>query len=166
MDLYGLKQHVLIQTYKQDNTLDYYISKEKLTTISRIHEGACLSDHCNITWTQKVEKQQMEKINHTSRNLKSINDQNFASDLAEKNSQLNSIDNLQTLYEVYIEAITSTLDQHVPEITKKITKRQQKSWYDRDALKLKKTMKHCRKNWLKTKKDSELENYLYRERPQ
>ena len=84
MDLYNLKQHVLIQTHNQGNTLDLIISKEKLTTISRIQEGDYLSDHCTITWTHKVEKQEMEKINHTNRNLKSINDHNFALDLAER----------------------------------------------------------------------------------
>ena len=75
----------------------------------------------------------MEKINHTSRNLKSINDPNFASDLAERLPQLNNIDNLQTLYGGYIKAIILTLDQYAPEITKKRTKRLLKSWYDIDA---------------------------------
>ena len=69
--------------------------------------------------------------------MEKINDQNFASGLAEKLSQLNNIDNLQTLYKGYIKAITSTLNQHAPEITKKRTKRWPKSWYDRDAQKLK-----------------------------
>ena len=136
MDLYNLTQYVLLQTHEQDNTLDWIISKENSTTISRIQEGYYLSDHCTITWTYKLGKQQMEKINHTSRNLKSINDQNFALGLREKLSQLNNIDNLQILYEGYIKAITSTLNQHAPEITKKRTKRLTK-WYDRDAQKLK-----------------------------
>ena len=105
INLYNLKQHVLIQTHKQGNTLDWIISKENSTTISRIQEGDYLSDHCTITWTLKVEKQPMERINHTSRNLKSINEPNFASDLAERLSQLNNLDNLQTLYEGYIKAI-------------------------------------------------------------
>ena len=72
MDLYNLKQHVLIKTHKQGNTLNWIISKENSTTISRIQEGDYLSDHCTITWTHKVEKQPVEKINHTSRNFKSI----------------------------------------------------------------------------------------------
>ena len=73
----------------------------------------------------------MEKINCTSRNLKSINEPNFSSDLAERLSQLNNIDDLPTLYEGYIKAIISTLDQNAPETTKKRTKRLPKSWYDR-----------------------------------
>ena len=137
MDLYNLKQHVLIQTHKEGNTLDWIISKENSTTISRIQEGDYLSDHCTITWTHKVEKQPTENINHPSRNFKSITEPNFASDLAERLSQLNNTDDLQTLYEGYIKAIISTLDQHVPEITKKRTKTLPKSWYDRDAQKLK-----------------------------
>ena len=75
----------------------------------------------------------MKKINHTSRNLKSINEP----DLSERLSQLNYIDNLQTLYEGFIKAIISTLDQNAPEITKKRTKSLPKSWYNRDAQKLK-----------------------------
>ena len=120
MDLYNLKQRVLIQTHKQGNTLNWIISKENSTTISRIQDY--LSDHCTITWTHRVEKQPMEKINHTSSNLKSINEPNFASDLAERLSQLHNIDNLHILYEGYMKAIISTLDQHAPEITKKRTK--------------------------------------------
>ena len=122
MDLYNLKQHVLIKIHKQGNTLDWILSRENSTAISQIQEGDYLSEHCAITWTHKVQKQQMEKIKYTSRNLKSINDPNFAPDLTDKLSQPNNIDNLQTLYEGYIKAI-STLDQHAPEITKKRTKR-------------------------------------------
>ena len=92
---------------KQGNMLDWIISKENSITISRIQEGDYLSDHCTITWNLKVEKTPMEKINHTIRNLKSINEPNFASDLAERLSQLNNINNLQTLYEGYINNINT-----------------------------------------------------------
>ena len=119
-----------MQTHKQGNTLDWIISKENLKTISGINEGDYVSDHCAITWTHKVEKQPMEKIIQTSRDLKSINEQNFASDLAERLPKLNNIDNFHTVYERYIEAITSTLNQHAPETTKKRTKRLTKSWYE------------------------------------
>ena len=61
----------------------------------------------------------MEKIIHTSRDLKSIIEQNFASDLADRLLTLSTTDNLQTLYEKYTEVITSTLDKHAPEITQK-----------------------------------------------
>ena len=99
MSLYNLKQHVDIQTHKQGNTLDWIMSKENSTTISGIKEGAYLSDHCAITWTHKVEKQPMKKIIHTSRDLKSIKEQNFASDLADRLSTPSDTDDLQTLYE-------------------------------------------------------------------
>ena len=92
----------LFKHINKANTLDWIISKENSTTLSRIQEGDYLSDHGTITWTLKVEKQPIEKINHTSRNLKSINEPNFASDIAERLSKLNNIDNLQTLYEGYI----------------------------------------------------------------
>ena len=108
MDLYNLKQHVRMQTHKKGNTLDWTISKENSITISRIQERDYLSVHCTITWTHKVEKQPVEKINHTSRNIKSIIEPKSASDLTERLSQLNNTDSLQTLYEGYIKAIIST----------------------------------------------------------
>ena len=164
MDLYNLKQYVHMQTHKQGNTLDGFISKENSTRISGINEGDYLSDHCTITWTHKVENQPMEKINHTGINLKSINNQNFASDLIERLSKLNNIHNLQTLYERCIHAITSTLDQHASETTKKRTKRLAKSCYDKDAHKLKRQRIVAEKAWLKTKSDSDKKHYLHLDR--
>ena len=131
--------------------LDWIISKENSTTISGIKEGDYLSDHYAVTWTHKVEIQPMEKIIHTSRDLKSIKEQNLASDLAERLSKLNNTDDLQTLYEKYIKAITSTLDQHGPETTKKRIKRLTKSWYDKDAQKLKRQRRVAEKTWQRTK---------------
>ena len=63
------------------------MSKEDSTTISAINEGDYPSDHYAIIWTHKVEKQPMEKIIHTSRDLKFINEQNFVSDLADRHSR-------------------------------------------------------------------------------
>ena len=60
-----------------------------------MQEGDYLSNHCIITWTHRGEKHPIEKINHIIRNLKSVNDPNFASDLVERLSQLNTIDNLK-----------------------------------------------------------------------
>ena len=79
----------------------------------------------------------MEKIIHTRRDLKSIKEQNFASDLADRLPTPSNTDDLQTLYEKYTKAVTSTLDQHAPETTQKRTKWPIKSWYDKDAQILK-----------------------------
>ena len=161
MSLYNLKQHVDIQTHKQGNTLDWIISKENSTTLSGINEGDYLSDHCAVTWTHKVEKQPMEKIIHTSRDLESIKEQMFASDLADRLPTPHTTDNLQTLYENYTKAITSTVDQHAPEITQKRTKRPTKSWYDKDAQRLKRQRRVTDKNWLRTKSDLDRKHYLH-----
>ena len=161
MSLYNLKQNVNIQTHKQGNTLDWIMSKENSTTISEINEGDYFSDHCVITWTHRVEKQPMEKIVHTSRDLESINEQDFASDLADRLPTPGTTDNLQTLYEEYTKAITSTLDQHAPEVTQKRTKRPTKSWYDKDAQKLKRQRRVAEKNGLRTKSDLDREHYLH-----
>ena len=129
-----------------------------------IKEGDYLSDHCIITWTHKVEIQPMEKIIHTSRDLKSIKEQNFASDLAERLPKLNNTDDLQTLYERYIKTITSALDQHATETTKKRTKRLTKSWYDKDTQKLKRQKRVAEKTWLRTKGDSDKKHNLHLDR--
>ena len=164
MSLYNLKQHVDIQTHKQGNTLDWIMSKEDSTTISGINEGDYLSDHCAIPWTHKVEKQPMEKIIHTSRDMKSISEQTFASDLADRLLTPSPTDNLQTLYEKYTEAITSTLDKHAPEITQKRTKRPTRSWYDKNAQRLKIQRRMAEKNWLRTKSDLDRKT-LFASRP-
>ena len=103
----------------------------------------------------------MEKIIHTSRDLESINEQDFASDLADRLPTPGTTDNLQTLYEKYTKVITSTLDQHAPEVTWKRTKRPTKSWYDKDAQRLKRQRRVAEKNWLRTKSDLDRKHYLH-----
>ena len=103
----------------------------------------------------------MEKIIHTNRDLESIKEQTFASDLADRLPIPSTIDNLQTLYEKYTKVITSTLDQHAPEITQKRIKRPTKSWYDKDAQRLKRQRRVAEKNWLRTKSDLDRKHYLH-----
>ena len=137
------------------------MSKENSTTISGINEGDYLSDHCVITWTHKVEKQPMENIIHTSGDLKSVKEQNLASDLANRLPTPSNTDDLQTLYEKYTKAITSTLDQHAPETTQKRTKRPTNAWYDKDAQRLKRQRRVAEKIWLRTKSDLDKKHYLH-----
>ena len=58
-----------------------------------------------------------------------------------------------------VKAITSTLDQHAPETTKKRTKRLTKSLYDKDAQKLKRQRRVAGKSWLR-KKGTWIENAI------
>ena len=103
----------------------------------------------------------MEKIIHTSRDLESINEQDFASDLADRLPTPGTTDNLQTLYEKYTKAITSTLDQHAPDVTRKRTNRPTKSWYDKDSQRLKRQRRVAGKKWLKTKSDLDRKHCLH-----
>ena len=103
----------------------------------------------------------MERIIHTGRDLESIKEQNFASDLADGLPTPGTTDNLQTLYEKYTKAITTTLDQHAPEIIQKRTKRPTKSWYDKDAQRLKRQKRVAEINWLRTKSDLDRKHYLH-----
>ena len=103
----------------------------------------------------------MEKITHTRRELKSIKEQNFASDLADRLPTPSNTDDLQTLYEKYTKVITSTLDQHAPETTQKRTKRPTKSMYDKDAQRLKRQRRVAEKSWLRTNSDLDRKHYLH-----
>ena len=57
--------------------------------------------------------------------------------------------------------ITSTLDKHAPEITQKRTKRPTRSWYDKDAQRLKTQRRVAEKKLVKTKSDLDRKHYLH-----
>ena len=79
--------------------------------------------------TAKTEKQ--------CRNLKNINTEQFKIDLKIKLENMKGNVNIEEMYGNYLNNITSIIEKHAPLSRRKCTKRQHKSWFDEEALKLK-----------------------------
>ena len=60
----------------------------------------------------------------------------------------------------YINDITSIIEKHAPISRRKLTKKQHKSWFDEEALKLKIQRRKAEKTWQKSKCEAHKKRYL------
>ena len=69
--------------------------------------------------------------------------------------------NTEEMYGNYINDITSIIEKHAPISRRKLTKKQHKSWFDEEALKLKIQRRKAEKTWQKSKCESDKKQYLH-----
>ena len=55
--------------------------------------------------------------------------------------------NTEEMYGNYIKTITSTIEEHAPTVRRKHIKKNHKSWFDEEALKLKVQRRRAEKIW-------------------
>ena len=75
----------------------------------------------------------------------------FNPDLTAKLNNIIYLDNLQELYNGYIQSIESTLEIHAPKVNKITTKRRISPWLDHEAHQLKSKRRVAEKNGSETK---------------
>ena len=80
---------------------------------------------------------QLVKIEKRNRNFKNINIDQFKTDLKKKLDSRQENVNIEEMYGNYIKDITSIIEKHAPISRRKLTKKQHKSWFDEEALRLK-----------------------------
>ena len=135
MDMYDLKQHIHTQMHRLGNTLDWLISNNP-TSIIDIANKDFLSDHCIIYWKFQVSRKIREKIRTSRRHLNNIDENKFKEGL-ERSLEIYPGKTLQQNYNNYMEAITKTMNKHIPLITKTKTKKDHNPWFRKDSQRLK-----------------------------
>ena len=133
MKAIGLHQHVTGPTHRSGNTLDLIFTEE----LSKIKLKSCkstvfVSDHTAVHCILDIQYDEPSKQEMTFRKLSSINIEKFIEDI-----QIISlyIEDLNTLVSGLEMGLRSTLDLNAPELTKFITVRKKKLWYNEELRK-------------------------------
>ena len=127
-----------------------------------LHTNEFLSDHCTIEWLYNVKRPNNVKTKSMIRNLKKINQEEFARDLnLELNKNTHDRQTLQELYDGFISSIEITLDMHAPmrECTKPV--KSNHPWFDHDAKKLKLQRRLAEKCWPKSRTTADRTHYMH-----
>ena len=146
--------------HKASKSLDSIIHKEEQNCIYNLTKLESLSDHCIIGQTMKKTPSQPEKIEKKSRNLKNINTDQFKINLKNKLEIMPENANTEEMYGNYINNITSIIEKHTSLSRRKLMQKQQKSWFDEEALKLKIQRRKVEKIWQKSKCELHKMQYL------
>ena len=127
-----------------------------------LHTSEFLSDHCTIEWQMNIKRPDMVKTRSMIRNLKRINQEEFARDLDEElNKNTHDRQPLQELYDGFVSSIETTLDKHAPLRECIKTVRNNQLWFDEDAKKLKLQRRLAEKHWLKSRTAADKTHYMH-----
>ena len=72
--------------------------------------------------------------------------------------------NIDDMYQNCIKDITSIIEKHAPITRRQLTNRKHKTWYDKDALKLKIQRRKAEKTWHTSQLESDKKHYLHVDR--
>ena len=100
------------------------------------------------------------KIEKESRNLKNINTEQFKTELKTKLENIKENVNIEEIYRNYINTITYIIERHGPTSRRKCTKKQHKSWFNEEALKLRIQRRRAEKIWQGSKRELHKRQYL------
>ena len=143
-------------THKDGHTLDLVIRRSDDDVVSNlsIDSPFVISDHAAIHFYLKLKKSVFDKKLITFRKLRSVDFNNFGSDVL--NSSLPSLfaaplpchDDLIIQYN---DVLSSILDIHAPVRTKTVTLRPAAAWYSEEINSLKKHRRRLERRWRRTK---------------
>ena len=163
----GLKQHVAGATHKSGNTLDLIVTPEaSRVALSPPSIDYFFSDHAFVSSYISIVKAKVTRKTVSYRNIKSIDEVSFLSDLSVICDALMSAHGDVT--EEYNEQLSSLLNRHAPLITKRISSRGYNPWFDKTALTMKRDKRKLERSWLKSKTAMKYDNFqiarqIYRE---
>ena len=127
-----------------------------------LHSSEFLSDHCTIEWLMNIKRPDTVKTRSMIRNLKKINQEEFARDVDEElNKNTHDKQPLQELYDGFVSSIETTLDKHAPLRECIKTVRSNQPWFDEDAKKLKLQRRLAEKHWLKSRTAEDKTHYMH-----
>ena len=107
--------HVSTPTHKLGNTMDWVMGNKNLWEFQDLHTSDFLSDHCITELVYNISRPNTVKTSSFSRNLKKNNCNKLAKDLdLEIKENIQDGKSLQELYDGFISATETTLDNHAP----------------------------------------------------
>lgn len=160
LDVFDLEQHVMSPTHNKGHCLDLVITRRAevlLKSVTILQKN--FSDHrgvlCDITYKSK-------KVNHeliTFRKIRQINAAEFGNDVNNSIQQLPQ--DCDSLVEFYTDTMNNLIDKHAPLLTKTMTTRKPKPWYNDEIHRERQIRRRLERKWLKTKNhndEARLEN--------
>ena len=122
-------------THRGNNILDLVVSEaEGKTKLVRCTTGGFISDHQAVHSTLELKQSSvLRKKEVTYHKLKKLDTDMFSLDLADIDLKGNNLDGIISGFEIKLK---QTLDNHAPEVTKKIMERKRQPWFDDSITKL------------------------------
>lgn len=152
----NLNQIVTKPTHQSGNIIDWVVVGNSSTTVFDIEVSDIpFSDHHPIKIGIEITKPSTQPVSVTSRNIRSIDVNDFRNDLNEALADLDqssSIDDFDARVSAVVEA-------HAPMMTRTIPNRRYSPWYCQEVKAAKTKCRQMERTWLKTRKLADEEKF-------
>ena len=130
LDCFALKQHVKTATHASGHTLDCIITRDDEGLLKPPVIGPLISDHFSLLAVLPFSSKESKKTHVSYRKIRNINLDLFQSDLKQTVSTIDLESDLTALLDTYNCKLTELMDKHAPLVSKEITVRPHRPWFD------------------------------------
>ena len=157
---FNLVQHVKVPTHKLNHALDLVLTRDGTSKISNlVAEDVQLSDHYMISFDCEVEVVQCVEKTITYRNLKSVDIDQFSSELKCKIESSMKGDFGERV-SIYNNIVKEMVEKHSPLQSKMIKIVPNSPWFDTEYKDLRKRRRKAEKKYKRTKHPAEKEIFV------
>ena len=151
LDSFNLNQHVSEATHTSGHILDLVITRSSDDFINVFVDQPQLSDHHSICFRLNLSKPPLPtKILHY-RKIKSIDREEFISDLKTSHFMRQEYNDVNELTNAYNETLSNLLDRHAPLKSKTVTIHPTSPWYTPEIHEAKKIKRKAERTWRRTR---------------
>ena len=164
MNAYGLTQIIQEATNRSGHTLDHVnINDSQFTGKYSVHDGTygITTDHypCSIELPFNQEVEESQTI--VTRQLGKIDQEKFKGDVQELVDKLiGTEDDFETTYNNYKTSAQAILNEHAPEVTKKVNKKKGPQWIDEEYRIARAKRRKLEKTWKRSREEDDHQKYI------
>jgi hypothetical protein len=150
LDSCCFQQHVVGNTHLSNHTLDLVLSRTTDDIVISTEVSSLISDHHAVHCTLALRKPPLPRHKIVYRKLKTIDHEQFKSDLQNSSLIVSPEPHIDDLLVQYDTTLIALLDKHCPEKTKMITVRPVVKWYTPEIAAAKKQRSKYEQLWRRT----------------
>ena len=148
----NLEQHVHEPTHSHGHILDLVITRCEELPISDLNVHApILSDHGGIMFSLPLGKPPAQRDVCVFRRLNKIDIKKLKQDIINSELYSSPCDNIDEYVSQYNTVLRKILDEHAPEVQKKVTIRHNPPWFTDEVAQLKRERRRAERKWRSTK---------------
>ena len=148
----NLEQHVHEPTHSHGHVLDLVITRCDELPISNLNVHApILSDHGAIMFNLPLGKPPAQKDVRVFRRLNKVDIEKFKQDIISSELYTCPSGNIDEYVMQYNTVLKRILDQHAPEVEKKVMIRHNPPWFNNEVAELKRARRRAERKWRSTK---------------
>ena len=146
-----LQQQVNQQTHHKGHTLDLIMSSKSDNLIAevKIHHGLP-SDHSAVSCKLSVSRPPTTKNCFRVRDFKNVDFNNFRADILQSPLYASPESDVDSLAHHYDQVLRELIDNHAPEVTRRINMRPNAPWFTDTLRDAKRKRRQCERAWVKS----------------